>query len=299
MSRGDGLWQDGGRLQSWLKRHLEIRGRSRTSGWRTPQLGLVIARYYLDDQEHTRDGVVTEYDVYIPRYQITLERITQMVPYQGVVGGQQVTLTVASGRPDSTNPTTHWQNVMDSDGDLVIVQYVGGKLPLIMGCVNHIRDSASAVWHTDSVDGDVLSTTYNTTRTRFNNDGNIEIDFDDSGGSHDRNLIINVDGEQFLKVAQDAGTGDVRVELGGKAGKALEKAILGERHKTWMNENTPVTGPIGLVEHVHQYTKPDGAGGPGLLADTGKPALAGSLGLINVPPMPDSHLTDKIKLEEE
>jgi len=298
MSRRDGLWQDGGRLQSWVRRRAEIRSRSRTGGWSGAELGLVIGLYYPDD-DGTRDGVVTEYDVYVPRYQVTLERITQVVPYQGTAGGQQVTLKAASGRPDAQDPNRHWQNVMESDGDLVVVQYIGGKLPVIVGCVNHIRGADSASWHTGSSDGEVLATTYNTTRARFDSDGNMEVDFNDSYGAHDRSLTVNVDGEQFLKVTQDGASGDVRIELGGKAGKALEKGILGERFQEWMNKDVPVLEG-GPVHHTHSLEVTSGSSVG--TYETSEPVAPGSALLpvpVSIPDMPNNHLTEKVKLEEE
>ena len=228
----DGLWDgDGVRLQSWLKRGFEIRSRSNPEGFIRDELGLVTARYY-KDEEGNQGGIFTEYDVYVPRHQIVLNNLPMKVLYQGIAGGIQATLKVAEGIPDASNSEDLWRQVLESDGDLVSVSFVGGKWPMIDGCMNHVRASGAADWQTDSADGEVYALSYNTTRSRVNSDGNIEIDLED-GGDHDRSVIINVSGTQVLKVAQDGSTGDVRIELGNGG----EKVILGETFQTWFNIN--------------------------------------------------------------
>jgi len=196
-------------------------------------------------------------------------------PYVGVEGGQQVTLTPASGVPDMSNPDAATQNIVDSDGDLVCVIYIGGNLPMIDGCLNHLRVSGGADWQTDSTDGAVNALTYNTTRARVDSDGNIEIDFDDTSAAHDRSLTVNVDGTQFFIIKQDGGSGTVRIELG--AG-AVEKLVLGEAFQTWWASNVP--------NHTHI---------PGTFVVGANP-VTGVSGISTIPVMPDANLTDKAKV---
>jgi len=245
----DGLWGSSGeRMQSWIRRRkLAYHGRtdSRGLGNISNALGLIVARYFKDETGN-KSQTYTEYDVLLVNYQVQLNRLPMRMPYQGFDGGTQITLHPATSLPDFANPVGLYQAVMESDGDLVSVSYIGGRFPVIDGCVNHIRTADGAPWETDSSDGEVSSHFYNTTRTRINSDGNIEVDFDDTGGAHDRSLIINVDGIQFLKVAQDGASGEVRIELGQGA---VEKLVLGDAFKTWFDAN--VSG------HTHIYAIPD------------------------------------------
>jgi len=274
----DGLWgADGERLQSHLRRNLSLRNRSVTGGFTGLELGLVVARHYPDDDNNVGKRV-TEYDALMLAYQLTLRNLVVKMPYQGVLGGQQVTYTPATTVPDFRQPDDVWRSFMESDGDLVAIQYIGRKWPVIDGCMNHLRTSGSNDWHTDSTDGAVDALTYNSTRMRVNQDGNLEIDFDDSSGSHDRSLIINVDGTQFLRVTQDAGTGDVRIELG--SGATLEKIVLGESFQTFFD--TDVAG------HTHAA---------GSLLDGGGIPCSGATAPA-VPNLDVTVLTDKVKAEK-
>lgn len=280
----DGLWGNNGeRLQAWLQRSMDIRGRSWQKGLPGHELGLVIARYYKDDAENT-SGIFTEYDIFLTRQQLTLFRLPMVVPYQGVSGGNQITLKPAEGIPDITGPTA-WKNLMDSDGDLVLIAYVGEKQPVIIGCMNHLRDSdeSSADWVTDSTDGEVYSLSYNTTRARINNDGDVELDL----ASTDRSVTVNMDGTQVMKIYNSGG--DLRIELGQGT---LEKVILGESFADWINSSNPAN--IGLVNHVHQYIDVDNTGTP-LSKITGTPVSAT---LVAAPPMDENTLlTEKVKVE--
>jgi hypothetical protein len=180
MPYDDGRWgPDGQRLQGWIRRAIDVRGRTNTEGFTRPELGVVVKRYY-PDEDGNLSKTFTEYDVFMPRFEVTLYNVMMKNPYIGVEGGQQITLIPANGVPDMSNPETASQNVANTDGDLVCIIYIGGNLPMIDGCMNHLRVSGGADWHTDSSDGVVNALTYNTTRTRIDDDGNIEIDFDDT-----------------------------------------------------------------------------------------------------------------------
>jgi hypothetical protein len=239
---------------------------------------LVIARYY-PDEDGNRNGTFTEYDVFVPRWNVTIRNVQMQAPYIGVTGGQQITLTPASGIPDMTNPELVSKNIADSDGDLVCIKYIGGKWPVIDGCLNHLRVTGGADWHTTSSDGAVYALTYNTTRSRIDKDGNIAIDLDDAG-SHDRSLTVNVDGTQFFVIKQDGGTGDVRIELG--AG-AVEKLVLGETFQTWWS--------AALGGNIPNHTHSAGT------FVVGANPVTGTSGGSTIPAFPNSNLTDKAKVE--
>lgn len=279
----DGQWDtDGGRLQGWLRRRENIRGRTATSGFKRNELGLVIARYFPDDPD-SKSGKFMEYDVWLPRFQVRIDHISMMTPYAGVSGGNQITLKPAAGVPDMSDPYAIHQNVMDSDGDLVVVAYIGGKWPIIAGCVNHLRTAGDGTdWHSDSTDGEVYSLFYNTTRARINKDGNIEIDLDDSEAPPDRSLIINAGSKQLMKISYDDGAGEVRIELGSGA---VEKLVLGETFQTWWDNNVP---------HDHLVAGTTGTGGTD--SHTHSVSITSADALTT--PFPDSNLTEKVKAEK-
>jgi len=287
----DGQWDsDGGRLQGWLRRYTNIRGRSQTEGFIRSELGLVIARYFPDDAD-SKSGKYTEYDVWIPRYQVQISHLSMVTPYAGVSGGNQITLKPADGVPDMSDPFAIHQNVMDSDGDLVMVEYIGGKWPVITGCVNHLRTAGDGTdWHSDSNDGEVYSLFYNTTRARINSDGNVELDLDDAEAPPDRSLIINAGSKQLLKISYDDGAGEVRIELG--SGGTLEKVILGETFQSYFN------GLEGPVSHVHVYTPPS-TGVPLFTTGPTKPLPPSTpASPIAMDSMANDNLTDKVKAEK-
>ena len=293
----DGLWEpEGGRLQAWLMRHSSMRVRSSAAGFSGMQLGLVVARYYVGELGNLR-GLFTEYDVWLPWYQLTFRNLEARTSYQGANGGVQITLRPASGVPDMSDPQRGFDALMADDGDLVSVEYLGGKRPVITGCLNHIRgaDQHAADWCTGADDGEVYALTYNTTRARINKEGQVEIDLDDSSGAHTRSVVVNVGGEQLLKVFQDPASGDVRIELG--SGGSLQKAVLGQSLLDALNQAT-ASGGSG-IHHTHSYLAAPTGGVP---TATSEPlqAVAGSvppLPLVSVSPIPTSVLTDKVKVE--
>lgn len=278
----DGLWgADGERLQMHLQRSVELRGRTASGGFPGSELGLVVKRYYKDDSDN-KDQVYNEYDVFIIRHLIYLKNVPVKSLYQGESGGYQITLKPATTIPEVTQPESIWKNFMDSDGDLVSVSYIGEKWPVIDGCMNHIRTNGAADWYADSSGGEIASFYYNTTRQHIDDDGNIQIDM--VGTSKDRSILINVDGVQFMRIFQDGGSGDVRIELGNNSG---EQVILGETHRSWFNSN--------VDHHVH--------GTGTLVTDIGTLSgmphthiISGATAQLSAH-MPLSHLTNKVTAE--
>lgn len=279
----DGLWGTSGeRLQGWIRRKIASRARVHSGGFTHSELGLVVGRYFPDEDGNNR-GIVTEYDVFLPHYRIILHNVVMKIPYQSVHGGEQITLK-AAGVPDSEDPGALWRNVMESDGDLVTVTFVSGRWPMIDGCVNHIRDSGSADWHTDSADGEVYSLSYNTTRARVNKDGNVEIDLDDNEAPPDRSLIINAGTKQLMKISYDDGAGEVRIELGSGA---IEKLVLGETFQTWWNANVP---------HNHTIGGATGAASAG--TPHTHPLSGTATSSTEIPNFDSDNLTEKVKAEK-
>lgn len=229
-----------------------------------PALGLVIKKHNKDDTTNT-NGNYPEYDVLLFDTHVIITNIAVKGQKLNRDSGDEAILTVASDLPDMTDLTQAQQNFMESDGDLVIVEFISARFPIISGTMNHLKSGEdTAPWSADSTDGERRAIHHKDASFIMNEDGTIDIDL-----ASDKELNINIDGTMVFRV-KDTGSG-ITVDLGGGSG---EKILLGESFVTWWLNN--------ISGHTHSVVG----------AATGPP-LAGTGALV----IPNDKLSNVTKSE--
>lgn len=230
----DGSWdRDGHKMQMWLTRQAGIRRTPRVGGSQFLELGLVSAVHYKDAESNV-SGDVTEYDVILFSTWMTAPNLTTLGFKNSYDSGDEYTLKATTSVPNLEDPTQANQNFLEADGDLVVVAYLSGQYPVIIGTVNHIKAGAdAATWCGTSTEGERRAWHHKDVHVLLTKDSELQIDVPE-----DKTVIINVAGSQLFKVTRD-GSGNNTVELGA-GGEAL---VLGDSFKTWFDSN--------VASHTH------------------------------------------------
>lgn len=271
----DGCWgPDGERLAPYLRRSFDVRSFFRPGTGYGTKIGLVI-RVHHKDASTNRSGSYAEYDVLLMDHLSCLElyRIPTMGMHMVNDSGDYAILRAASSLPEMDDDTTFYQNFMQSDGDLVVLEFIDGRFPMIIGTANHLRAGHdTAPWHTGESEGEVRVMHHKGSFVKMKEDGKLQIEILD-----EQEMLVTINGTQILKLFYDVGSGDLHIDLG--SGAALKKVVLGETFQSWWNAN--------VQNHIH-----DTAGGTlldsfgGACTGTVDPALSA---------FPDANLSDKVR----
>jgi hypothetical protein len=174
----DGCWQqDGTRLQSYLAR--DYIGRNSADKFGAvgyPVLGLVIKTIYKDASENI-SGSYTEYDVLLADDILVIKNLPVKGFHLSRTSGEEAPLKAASEIPVLSNPATARENILSSDGDLVIVEFVSERYPLITGTINHIKSGEdTAPWSGATTEGERRALHHNDSSIVMQEDSNMVID---------------------------------------------------------------------------------------------------------------------------
>jgi len=238
----DGQWNaDGSRMQGWLRRTNTMRLPPRPRGLAATQLGLVIKRHDKDAETNV-NGNAAEYDVLLLyNYQLLYNLPVKGFRLNSDTGDIAI-LKPAQNLPDISDPTTADVNIMSSDGDLVCIEFVAQRYPIISGTMNHIRTGQdTAPYHPVAADGEQRKLYHKGAEFTIEEDGDILFNVPDNKG-----VTINVNGTQIFRVFKD-GSG-IHVELGTTATEAL---VLGDAFKTWWDST--------ISGHTHSGVAAGGA----------------------------------------
>lgn len=219
---------DGARIQPHFRRTSLMRGSPRPGGDSNPVLGLVIKIHH-KDYDTNGYGAQAEYDVLIANSLMTLTNVVWSSWKNNRESGDEATLTAATDSPDLSNPENIQREFLESDGDLVLVDFVKGfgntRFPIIVGTMNHLKsDEDTAPWHGESSDGIRRAIHHKGTSIVFEDDSTLDISIPD-----EKELTILIDGIQLFRVHRDSGGSGSVVELGTGA----EKMLLAETFQTW------------------------------------------------------------------
>lgn len=259
----DGQWgPDGSRSQGWL-RHVDFDRSTSRPGFPTGALlGVVLEVKHKDDENNPTDSYPV-YTVMLADREflgLVLRNVATIGQKMGTNSGLEMTLTPASDTPNIDDPTQAMQNILDSDGDLVIIQYVS-RIPVIWGCMNHIRSGDSAAWYGDSTDGERMALHHKGTAIMIEDDSTVAINLEDT-----KDVTITIDGTEVFKVTRNGGTSLVELAGGG------ESLVLGDAFKTWFDAN--------VAGHTHTIPAVADTNGdtliPGSSTGGSVPALANS-----------------------
>lgn len=221
----DGCWaRDGARMQYWLARNPGQRVNERPGAGSTIELGLVVKRHPKDAETNT-SGCYSEYDVLLIDQLVILSNISVISLRRSRDSGDEATLVACTDIPQIDDPTQARQNILSSDGDLVVVAFIGGTTPIILGTINHVESgSDTAPWHGDSGDGVIRAIHHNETHATIHEDSTIDIDMPDNV-----DVTVTMDSDQVLKLSHSVAGSLV------EAGGGSEQVILGTSRNTDLN----------------------------------------------------------------
>jgi len=224
----DGQWGHGGqRRESWIKKRNHYRGHApNPGGSEVPQLGLVIYNYPKDATDN-RFGSYEEYDLFLPHSGVVIEHVPVKSMKRNPNSGTEFTLTPALSAPTITDETQDmWDAVMGSDGDLVVVEWVSRRWPVITGCLNHIRSGQdTADWHAWETDGEVAAVHHSDTHVKIDQEGNASVVI--GSGLGIKSFSVTIDGTEIFNLRKD---GTHKISLG-NAATCLEAVILGTSYR--------------------------------------------------------------------
>jgi len=273
----DGLiGPDGERLAPYLRRHVDMRSDNRGGSGNSLRIGLVIAVHHKDAPTGNRNGSYAEYDIVLMNHLACLDLYN--VPVLGfhlaLDSGECQILKACTSLPDMSDETTFYQNFLESDGDLVVIGYVDGHAPIIMGTANHIRSGTdTAPWHSLEADGETRKVFHKDSHILMKSDGSMDIEIKD-----EQAFTVTINGTQIFKLFYDAVSGDLHIELG--EGITLEKMLLAETFQTWWDLNVPHNHILG--------------GSTGVAAGHTHTLVSGTL-TNEIPVFPGANLSDKTK----
>ena len=185
------------------------------------------------DDPNNMNGNVAEYDVVLFDRYVTIPNVQTLGFKNNEDSGDEYTLKACTYTPDLSDPTQADNNFLSSDGDLVVVMFLSGIYPVIVGTINHARSGAdTATWHGETADGERRAWHHKGTSIIIEDDSTVEINL-----PVDKDFIINIDGNQLFKVVRTGGANTVEL------GNGAEKVILGESFQTWWDTN--------IANHVH------------------------------------------------
>lgn len=250
--------RDGARTQYWLRRGPGIRPLARAGAGHRLEWGLVIKRHSKDWQSNSH-GSYVEYDVLLADYNIVICNVAVLGRRFSDDSGDEAILVPATDTPDIADPTSAMVNILESDGDLVAVQYIAGRYPVIVGCINHIRSGAdSAPWQATSTDGVRRGIHHKDTHALVHEDATVTLDLPDG-----KDVTVSVNGTQVLMASRSGVSSTVELGTGG------EKLIKGDSRNTDLNVFL-----IALDTFVTALAALPGIGGPGGPAETFQAAIA-------------------------
>lgn len=249
----DGYWdRDGSRTQGWMNRRMNVRRHARPIGDTTTRLGLIISVHYKDTDTNQSDSF-TEYDILMLDSFMVFKNVSVASLRRSYDSGDEATLVAASSIPDLSEPSRAHLNIMESDGDLVLVTYINNYKPIIIGVVNHLKAGQdTATWNGTSSDGVRRAFHHKNSSIIMEENSNINIKIPD-----DKSVTFSIDGNQVLKLYATGST--LKVDLIGGS----EKVVLGETFISWLNANYG----------GHTHTAPGGATGVPISGPYGPPGI--------------------------